>query len=187
MDKLIDKVKRILFSPKTAWDEIKTEESTQISIIKDYLLYLVAIPIVANFIGQAIIGYPLRGDRVNFFRGLIWAVFAYVLYQVSLYVSAMVVNALAPQFESTKNSVAAFKLVAYSSTAALVAGVVAILPSIAPLAILGLIYTIYLFYLGLPVLMETPKEKVVPYTVVSILAIIIISAVIMGIAGAILA
>ena len=114
MDKLLDKVKRILFTPKTAWDDIKAEESTQTSIIKDYLLYLVAIPIVANFIGQAIIGYPLRGDRVNFFRGLIWAVFAYVLYQVSLYVSAMVVNALAPQFESTKNSVAAFKLVAYS-------------------------------------------------------------------------
>jgi hypothetical protein len=43
------------------------------------------------------------------------------------------------------------------------------------MAIVGMLYAIYLFYVGLPVMMKTPREQVVPYMVVSALAILVIS------------
>ena len=61
------------------------------------------------------------------------------------------------------------------STAAWVAGVFAILPVLSVLGILGL-YSLYLLYLGLPILMKSPPDKSVGYTVVVVIAAIIIFA-----------
>ena len=186
MEQLIEKVKKILLTPSAAWAEIKAEETTIQSIIKNYLMYLVAIPVIATFIGRVFVGYPIVGPRIPFFRGLIWAVFAYVIYLVILYASALIVNALAPSFNAIKNTVSAFKLVAYSATASLVVSVVSIIPYLSPIALLGLIYSIYLFYAGLPVMMENPKEKTVPYAIVSILAMMVVGFILSGIVGLIL-
>jgi uncharacterized membrane protein len=186
MEKIIDRVKDILLTPKDAWNVIRTEEENQVSIIKNYLLILSAIPAVASFIGQALVGttIPLVGHyRIPFFSGLIWAVLSFILTIVGVYVSALVINALAPNFGGVKNDVAAFKLVAYSYTAPLVAGILNIIPTLSVLGLLASLYGVYLLYLGLPVLMENPKEKSVSYTVVSILVMIVVYFVMGGIAA----
>jgi len=54
------------------------------------------------------------------------------------------------------------------------AGVFSIVPALSILGLLGL-YSLYLLYVGLPRLMKTPAEKALPYTVVVILAGIVIS------------
>ena len=53
----------------------------------------------------------------------------------------------------------------------------ALIPGLRFLAILGL-YSLYLLYLGLPVLMKSPKEKAFGYTVVVILCGIVLSVII---------
>jgi hypothetical protein len=68
----------------------------------------------------------------------------------------------------------ALKLVAYASTASWVAGALGIIPGLAPLAVLGGFYGIYLFYLGVAPLMKTPSDKVVPYMVVSAIVVIVV-------------
>ena len=52
----------------------------------------------------------------------------------------------------------------YSSTAAWVAGIFALMPGLRMLGILGL-YSVYLLYLGLPVLMKVAKDRAVAYMV----------------------
>jgi hypothetical protein len=170
MEGLIERVKDILVSPKKTWEVVKTEETSSTEIIRNYLLYLAAIPVICSFIGRVIIGSPGAG-RQPFFRGIIWLALSYVLFFVSAYISAFVINLLAPNFGAVKNELAAFKLVAYSSTAPLVAGVFYLIPALSALAIFGL-YGVYLLYLGLPILMECPQDKAVPYTIASILAVI---------------
>ncbi len=44
-------------------------------------------------------------------------------------------------------------------------------------------YAVYLFYLGLPILMQTPADKVVPFMVVSAVVVVVLTVVV----GAILA
>jgi len=73
--------------------------------------------------------------------------------------------------------------VAFSSTASWVAGVLQLVPLLGPLALLAALYGVYLFYLGLPVVMRTPPNKVISYMVVSAVVIIVISLVTASISG----
>ena len=56
------------------------------------------------------------------------------------------------------------------------------------LGIIGLLFALYGFYilyLGVPILMETPQDKVLTYTIVTIIAMLVIYAVIGAITAAI--
>ena len=68
-------------------------------------------------------------------------------------------------------------MVAYATTASAVAGIFYILPALSFLIIVGL-YSIYLFYIGLPKLKKTPEDQVVVYMIVSAVAIIVVSIVV---------
>ena len=65
-----------------------------------------------------------------------------------------------------KNIGRSAQLVAYSSTAVWVSGIFNIIPSLSILGFLGL-YSIYLFYLGIPVMKKTPDDKRITYMIVS--------------------
>ena len=83
---------------------------------------------------------------------------------------------------STKDSMKALKVAAYSSTAAWLAGIFTLIPSLSILGLLGL-YSLYLLYLGLPALMKAPQEKAMGYTVVVILCAIVLFVVVGYVAG----
>jgi hypothetical protein len=106
------------------------------------------------------------------------AIVTYVLTLVGVYVLALIIDGLAPTFAGTKNQMQALKVAAYSSTAAWVAGIFAIMPGLRMLGILGL-YSIYLLYLGLPVLMKSPKDRAVGYMVL----VIVVEAVLLVVIG----
>ena len=111
-----------------------------------------------------------------------WAVITYVLALVSVYVNALIIDALAPSFGGTKNSLKAFKVAAYSGTAAWVAGIFQIIPLLGILGILGL-YSLYLLYLGLPRLMAVSADKAIGYTVVVVISWIVVYAVCFWLVG----
>jgi len=181
MEKIIERAKSILLSPKQTWETIKTEETTTVAIIRNYLLYLAIVPVICSFIGRVIVGGPFYG-RMPLTGGLTWVVLSYVLFFISAYLSAFVINFLAPNFGAVKNDLAAFKLVAYSSTAPLLAGIFYLIPALSIFSILG-VYGIYLLYLGLPVLMQCPEDRALSYTVASILVMFVIFAIGTGVLG----
>jgi len=84
------------------------------------------------------------------------------------------VDKLAPSFQSSGGIVQALKMVAFASTPSWVAGVLQLVPLLGALALLAALYGVYLFYLGLPSVMKTPPDKVIPYTVASVVVIIVI-------------
>ena len=171
------RVTNILKYPKREWPVIAAEPTTVEKLYSSYIVPLAAIPAIATFIGYSIVGLslPFVGTiRVGIVRGLISAFVSYVVSLVAIYVAAMVVDWLAPRFESTRNQLQALKLVAYSYTASWVASVVMVIPALGMLSIIGGLYSIYLFYVGLPVMMKTPESKVVPYMLVSAVAVIFI-------------
>ena len=171
------RVTNILKDPKREWPVIAAEPTTVEKLYSSYIAPLAAIPAIATFIGYSIVGQtlPFVGTyRVGIVRGLVSAFVSYVVSLVAVYVAAMVVDWLAPRFESTPNQLQALKLVAYSYTASWVASVVMVFPALLMLSIIGGLYSIYLFYVGLPVMMKTPESKVVPYMVVSAVAVIFI-------------
>jgi len=130
-----------LLKPRETWAEIKEETTTVSDIFKEYVMVVAAVPVIAGFLGKWILGIsiPFWGHyRTPFLRGLTGAIVQYVLTLVGVFVAAKVVEMPAPSFQAKKDSVAAFKVVAYSMTAAWVIGIVTIIPDLSPLTILGL-------------------------------------------------
>ena len=182
---IVDRVKRILLSPRTEWEVIDAEQTTTAALYTGYIMPLAAVGPVAHLIGATVFGIPVPfvgTIRIPFGSALMQAVIAYVLALAGTYILALIIDALAPTFSAQRGQIQALKLAAYSSTAAWVAGIFALIPWLSPLMIVAL-YSLYLFYLGLPVLMKSPREKVLPYTGVVILAALVVFLVIGAIAG----
>jgi hypothetical protein len=172
---LVDRTKNILLTPRTEWEVIDAEPTTVADLYKGYIMPLAAIGPVAQAIGFSVFGYtvPFLGTyRTPIGSAITGAIVGYVLTLAAVYVLALIIDVLAPTFDGTKNQLQALKLAAYSSTASWVAGIFGLIPGLRFLMILG-VYTVYLLYLGLPVLMKSPKEKALGYTVVIIIAWIV--------------
>jgi hypothetical protein len=181
------RVVNILTKPKDEWSIIAAEQTDVPTLYQSYIAILAAIPPVASFIGLSIVGVslPLVGYyRYGFVHGIAMGVVQYVLALAGVYVSAMVIDKLAPNFQSESNPIQALKLVAYASTATWVAGILNLVPALSVLGILAGLYGIYLFYLGVGPMMKTPPEKVVPYMVVSAIVVIIVAFLVGTIAAA---
>ena len=54
-------------------------------------------------------------------------------------------------------------------------GVVNLVPAFAPLGLIAVLYAVYLFYLGLPPVMKTPVDQVVPFMAVAALTVIVVN------------
>jgi hypothetical protein len=164
----IARIKAILLSPRTEWPLIEAETADVASIYRTYLIWLAGLSALATFIGTSIVGIGGFGMtfRVPLLSGLASAVVTVVLTLLMIYVLAWVADALAPKFGGRKHFLSAFKLLAYASTASLVASVVYIVPSLSILALLGSLYSVYLLFLGLPVMMKCPPARALPYTAV---------------------
>lgn len=175
---LADRVKRIITDPKNEWPVIEAEQTTIEKLYREYIIILAAIPAVAGLVANVFIGSPgLFGwSRMSLVAGLATAVITYVLTLVGVFIGGFVVDKLAPTFDSQPNQMQALKLVAYAYTPSWVAGAATVIPVLGSLVMLvaGL-YCIYVFYLGLPVMMKTPEAKVIPYMLVAAIVIIVVS------------
>ncbi|MEO7210063.1 MAG: YIP1 family protein, partial [Chitinophagaceae bacterium] len=67
------------------------------------------------------------------------------------------------------------QLVVYASTPSLVAGLFAFLPLLSSIVVLaGVVYTIYLWYLGLGPIKNTPEDKKVVYLLVTYAVLLVV-------------
>ena len=175
---LFTRAKNILLSPKTEWNVILTETETPQSLLFKYVIPMALIPALAFFIGYGLIGIDAIVLRISGIRwGVVMAVNSFIASILTYYICTYVIDALAPSFSSEKNIGRSAQLVAYSYTAAWVAGIFNIIPSLSILGVLGL-YSIYLFYLGIPPMKKTPEDKRISYMLVSALVIIVVGLVV---------
>lgn len=181
---LVDRAKNILLKPAEEWPKIEAEPDTVQDILLRYVLPLAAIGPIASFIGTQLLG---GGDIGPFRRSLISslssAVVAYVLAVLALIVLSLIADALAPKFGGRSDRLAAFKLVAYSYTAAMLAGVFGLIPQLAFLKLLGL-YSFYLFYTGAAPMVKVPQDKAVAYTALTVVSAILLYIVVSALTGA---
>src|SRR5581483_8421509 len=136
----------------------------------DYAAPLSAIPAICRWIGMSIVGvsFGFMGRyRVGLVRGLANAIVFWVFGLVGCWVAALIIEKLAASFQSRGDTAQALKLVVYASTPVWVAGVLNLVPALGVLILVAALYAIYLFYVGLPIVMQTPTDKVVAYMIVS--------------------
>lgn len=176
---IVQRTQAILLKPKEEWVRIKAEPTTPAQLFTSYVMVLAAIPAAFQFLGHVLVGrrLPLVGYyRWPIGRALGYALVSYALSLAAVYLFALVVDQLAPSFSSAKNMTNALKLAAYSMTPGWVAGVLYIIPGLWALGLVASLYGLYILYLGFDTpMMETPKDKVPGYLVVSVLVVLAVS------------
>ena len=175
---LLARLKNIVLSPKTEWPVIALEPTTVPQLYVGYVVPLALLAALMGFLRISVLGVnsPFGGSfRMPISSGLTYTLtmFASVLFGV--FVVGLVINALAPTFSGTREPRQALKVAAYSLTPALLSSVLALSPILPTLLqLLAGFYGIYVLYLGLPVLMQSPKEKAFGYTASVVICTILV-------------
>lgn len=172
---LIERAKNIIISPVKEWDVINSEQPNTSQIITGYVLPLAGVAALAAFIGYGLIGFNMGFVRL---AGINWGIYQALSVLImaigSVFLGALVIDALAPSFGSEKNMGRSIQLVAYSYTPAWIGGIFAILPAIAIIGVLAGLYGLYLLYIGMPKLKKTPADKHAGYFIVCLVVMIVI-------------
>src|SRR5579859_1449442 len=186
MPGLIGRIKNILITPNNEWPVIEREPTTIAQLYKGYILPLAAFAALMTFIGISIIGvsFGFGTIRVPLVSGLVSAVIRFVAYLVGVYLYGLIIDFLAPTFAGQRDRRQAVKTAAYTFTPAALGSIFVLLPGLGMLLrLLVALYAIYLLYLGLPVMMRSPKEKAVGYTAAAIVCAILASVVLWIVIG----
>jgi hypothetical protein len=172
---VVDRARAILFEPRTEWPAIERETGGMTALYVGYVAILAAVPEVANFIGQSLIGaYKPIG------AGLMRAVVVYLATFPVVYLVAVVIDVAAPRFGGKKNWQNAFRLSVYAHTPLWLAGVFLLVPGLNFLVILGGLFGFRLLWVGLPLLMNARADRTMAYAAL-VTACMLIPAVVLSI------
>ncbi|MBS1565277.1 MAG: hypothetical protein JST39_12865, partial [Bacteroidetes bacterium] len=131
---LVERVRNILFSPKTEWNVIAGETATVGSLLTSYVIPLSLIPVLATVI------FDLTWERSSpFFMPhiIIQAIAVFIRSIIAFVVTAYVVDLLSVNFKSERNINRSSQLVAYASTGYWVSTIVGIVPYLGWLGIIA--------------------------------------------------
>ncbi len=185
MIELARRVQGILLKPREEWIKIKEEFFPLISqLYSSYVLILAAVPPVIGFLANLLYGgfrKPYSGWSWNVAaKNLLFSIVTYIFSLIVVYVIGRIINVLAPIFASRRSSLNSLKLAVYSLTPYWIGGLLYLVPRTGwIMRDLIALYGVYILYSGFGAsLMNTPREKVLKYLIVSgILAIVLIAGV----------
>ncbi|OGB89414.1 hypothetical protein A2625_08005 [candidate division WOR-1 bacterium RIFCSPHIGHO2_01_FULL_53_15] len=152
---------RLIIEPEKVWREIAGEAAEPRQIFMRYALPMMLIP-AAAMVAKILLS---RGQYITFsfvLNLLIGGIVNYILSAAALLFAAWLISLMAPYFGSKSEASSAVKIVAYSMTPVWLCSVFKVFPPLAVLSILGL-YAAYLVYTGLPIVLNTPPEKNLPF------------------------
>jgi hypothetical protein len=178
METLVGRAKGILFEPRTTWKEIDAEFTKPGEVWGRYIIPLAGLGAIARTIGMILFGkqvaFTSLTNQVPLTSAIVSGIVVLVVALLSVFVLSKIISLLAPGFGGQKNDVQGLKAAAYSSTAAWIGSIFAILPALNLVSILVSLYSVVLLYLGLPILMKVPKDRAMGYTAVVIIVAIVL-------------
>ncbi|MFN6955258.1 MAG: YIP1 family protein [Acetobacteraceae bacterium] len=154
-NQIITRAKGLILTPRAEFEAIAAEPvANPLDLLVKWAVPVSAVPAVASFLGALlfVLGFGWIGPL------LVSAVVGYVLGLVGVFVVAKIVEILAPRFGGSADAGGAMKLAVYAPTAGWLAGIFLLIPPLGFLAILGL-YSLYLFWIAIPILTRVPEEK----------------------------
>jgi hypothetical protein len=180
----VNRLKGILLQPGATWKAIDGEFTKPGSIYKNWVLPLALIGPICGAIGTFVFGMSF--GVVGFYRLPIMNIVTilavdYVLGVVGVWVLSLVISLLAPTFGGQRNDVQGLKVAAYATTAWFVAGVFQLLPQLALVRVLVSLYSVYLVFSGVPIVMKPSKDQAMGYAIVAVLGAIVVALLVLAI------
>lgn len=181
MPGLLARIKNMILTPKTEWLVIAPEPTTPAQLYIGYVMPLAGLAAILTLVRLSMLGVStvFGGSlRMPIAAGLTYAVITFVAALIGLFIVGFIINALAPTFAGQRDQRQALKVAAYAFTPAWLGSLLALSPVLPTLLqFIAGCYGIYVLYLGLPILMQSPRDKAVGYTVSVVICTILVGVV----------
>lgn len=155
----------LMSEPEREWQRIRGERCTIFKCYLSHVLILAAIPVVAGFIGTTQIGWQVSARapvRLTLDSGAVIALLSYVTMLVAVFSIGKLMHWMGQTYGANQPLAQCVALAAYSATPLWLIGVMLVYPVMWLNLILGLpalAYSVYLLFLGVPIMMEVPPER----------------------------
>ncbi|WP_133406425.1 Yip1 family protein [Parashewanella tropica] len=151
--------------PKQEWHNIeKNHESLKSSL--SHVLLVALIPAICAYIGSAHIGWnPVASAEKLFLTShsaVLMSVGMYFGLIIGVLALAYLAHWMAKTFDANPTFTQAIELASYTATPMFMVGLSALYPELwfmMTVALIGISYSVYLLYTGVPIIMNIPEEK----------------------------
>lgn len=150
--------------PKEEWHTIDARhESFRYSLI--HILLIALIPSVCAYYSAVHLGWSIGvGNRIMLTpdSALLLSIAMYVALVAGVFALAVLAHWMARTFGSAPSYTQTLELAAYTSTPLFMVGFAGLYPELWVVMVVGLIglaYSIYLLYVGVPIMMHIPEER----------------------------
>lgn len=155
----------ILFRPHEEWQKIRDRNDTALSHYIRYLILIALLPPVAWYFGSTEIGWTLTGRQIKLVpeSAMQIMILFYISILVGIGVLGYMVHWMSETYEAKDSSFSkGVSIAAYTCTPMFICGAIGFYPILWLDILLGVAaacYTVYLLYIGVPIVMEIPKER----------------------------
>ena len=162
----------IFTNPDREWQAIRSDRHSFLQVFLSHVPILALIPCVAGFIGVSQVGFALGGHTAKLTPGSAGAlaVVTYIAILVGIYLVGEFINWMAKAYgvegDETTRHYEGTALAVFVTTPVLLAGIVLLYPHLwLVVTVMGLagLYSVYLIYEGIPILMNMSKERAFLY------------------------
>jgi hypothetical protein len=156
------RILRLLLRPREGWERIAREPTSVDALIRCCIVPLALLPPIATFIGMSSFDAEWDPDYGYFVPDeLIFSATATTLFTIiaSIFVLAGIFFLLAPMFGSARDYRAALNLASYGAAPLLLTGATLFVPAMVVLSTIGLVYTLFLYWVGASIVLEVRKDE----------------------------
>lgn len=174
----LNRLKNLLTNPNQTWLEISQEQNTVQNMLKYQLLVFALIPVLCAFISDAVIGIEMfnKIHRKPIYSSLVNSFLYYLSIIAFVFLLSFGLKVITIFFELKVGFINTFKIINYSIFPVLFFSLLNLIPGASFLVYLIAIYSIYIFYKGLPIVIKNQHDKsIILTTLLMVLLIIVIS------------
>ena len=150
--------------PQDEWKSIRDERCTIGKCYCSHVLFLAALPAIAYFIGTSQVGWVIgtKSVRLSTESSLYIAALTYLTMLVGVFAMGKAIHWMSQTYGAKQNLPQSIALAAYTATPLFLTGIMLIYPILWLNLLIGLMalaYTIYLLYIGVPIMMKISQER----------------------------
>lgn len=160
---MINHAAGLLFSPTREWQKIEARANRGSNLF--YFLVLALLPAAAWYYGTTQIGWSIGdGDvtRLTTASALRLIFLFYVAMVVSIVLIGYAIHWMAVSYGATSTLLRGISIAGFTATPLFLGGVIGFSPVLWPALMIGILsvsWSLYLLYLGIPIVMHVPQDR----------------------------
>jgi len=179
--------------PKNEWEAIREQKYSIVQCYTRHTLILALVPVLSGFIGTTQVGWQIgAGDAIKLTASSAFRIslLYYLAMLVAVFTVGRVIQWMGKTYGANQPLSQCVVLASYTATPLFLIGIMELYPILWLNLVLGLPvlgYTVYIFYLGVPIMMKIPEERgflfssaVLAFGLVALVAMLAVTAILWG-------